>query len=264
MPETEASVLGTVPSTSNLTSTPKQFFDVSGNMQTVLLWTPEVQALTTTPAALTAGRFGAIPQHDRNAISISFVLRRSLPVSQINVSPLDTGTISQQQMLASLIATTFVFPLNPTKQTVTKDKIHQWILSNGGFIKQTWGNEIIKMTFMGKTSSLQPELEAVPGIPLALQPLAPGVYDTAAYKNFKLLEFYQDYFDGGNEDNRLLRTATPSRVTLTLGSWGGSFDGMMSNLSYTLDADNPFRIEYSFNFEAVPRLHIPNTALAPV
>lgn len=264
MSEEQNAQLGRTPSTGNLKSTPKEFFDVSGNMQTVLMWTPEVQALNTSPAGQASGRFGPVPQHDRNAISISFVLRRALPRSKINIPPLQTGIISQQQLLTPTAVTTFVFPINPTKQTVQKDKVRQWILSNGGYIKQTWGNDIIKMTFMGKTSSLVPELEAVPGIPLELQPVTPGIYDTTAYKNFKLLEFYYDYFDGGNEDNRLLRTASPSRVTLQLGSWGGSYDGMISNFSFTLDADNPYRIEYSFNFEAVPRLHIPNTASAPV
>lgn len=264
MGEEANSLLGFVPSTGNLTSSPKDFFDVNSNMQTLLMWTPQQQAFATSPAGQGPRNYKPATAQKKNAVSLSFVLRRALPKANIIPSPLDTGPISQLQLLSPTSVTTFVFPINPSKQVVTKDKIRQWVLTNGGFMLQTWGNDVIKMTLSGKTSSLQPELETVEGIPLELQPIPAGVYDTLAYKNFKLLEFYCDYFNGGNEDNRLLRMASPAKTTLTLGGWGGSFDGIVSNFTYSLDADNPFRIEYSFNFEAVPRLHIPNTIFAPV
>lgn len=267
MPEIENALLGSPASTANVKSSPLPFFDVSAAMKQVLMWSLSQQDFATKPAGQTKDGFntysGAAAKAAANAISLQFILRRALPDIGKTVPPLDTGVISQEQLLSPTAVTSFVFPINPTKEIVTKEKIRQWQLTNGGFMLQTWGNDIVKMVFSGKTSSLMPELETVRGIPLSLQPETRGIYQTLAYKNFKLLEFYVDYFNGGNEDNRLLRMTSPARTTLTLGNWGGSYDGIVSNFNYTLDADNPFRIEYGFTFEAVPRLLIPNTVSAP-
>lgn len=267
--------------TANLESTPDAFFDVKPSMRSVLLWTPSQQASATHPAGQSGVFFRSAAQPARNAITLTFVLLRNQVSLDTEVSPLSVEEISQLQLAASRAITTFIFPLNPRTMDTSKEKVRQWILSNGGFVLQTWGNDTVKMQFSGKTSALVPEWETVPGnlsipglpdqsialnsalnIPKQGDQFVGGIYDTLAYKNFKLLEFYYDYFNGGNEDNRLLRTNSPARTILTLGSWGGTWEGILSNFKFKLDADSPFRIEYSFMFEAVPRLMVPTTFTA--
>lgn len=184
---------------------------------------------------------------------------------------------------------TFIFSLNPQKVDVSKSKVYQYILTNGGFLLQTWGNNYIDFDLSNTTDSLAPEIEmqgypsqGIPqlGIPpppqtsFGIPPVSDvqlaasakkspqlGIYATKSYKFFKLLEFYFDYFNGGNEGvsgNRLLSVMAPADTTLSFGVWGGSYEGILHSLTYGLDANDPFRIKYTLRFRAYPKLVAPS------
>lgn len=185
---------------------------------------------------------------------------------------------------------TFIFSLNPQKVDVSKGKVFQYMLTNGGYLLQTWGNNCIDFDLSCTTDSLSAEIEMQgypsQGIPQLGIPPPPqsslfgippvddsqlalnaqkspqlGIYATKSYKFFKLLEFYFDYFNGGNEGvsgNRLLSVMAPADTTLSFGVWGGSYEGILHGLTYGLDANDPFRIKYNLKFRAYPKLVAPS------
>jgi len=239
--ETDLSQQDGVPNTAQVKPVASEFFDLTRPLYEVMLDGGKTAQDALIPAARGAPpaepggtpllNFGTTKNFQRDALRLIFTLRRGRSPSTI----------------------TFIMPLNPQTMTVTKDKVKQWILTNGGFIKQTWGNNIVNFQVQAKTSNLSEELETGP----KGSPGIGGIFKTRAYKNFKLLEFFVDYFDGGNEDNRLARVGAPSSVQLKLGDWGGTFEGIVSQFTYSPDSNKPFNIEYGFTFEAVPRLHAP-------
>lgn len=125
----------------------------------------------------------------------------------------------------------YKFKFNPSKLTITRRK-KQTITHYGWglYDLEYFGDEIVFMQFSGKTGNLMPPYP-LPSI---------GIWDprlSVSYIKFAHLEkFYR------NSENRLFLTV-----------YGKVFYGFLSDLSYTVDANNPRVIDYSFNFNAHPQ-----------
>jgi hypothetical protein len=131
------------------------------------------------------------------------------------------------------------FRLNPRRISFSEEKIVQVVLTKGGWDKQFWrlgsdndnasGNKLIQIVFEGQTGSLVPPDFF----------LRQGISDirlSPAWRSFVLL---QDFFRSRNGDLRMIFE-------------GDVYEGHSGTFSFTLEADNPFLVNYRLNFFAYP------------
>lgn len=165
----------------------------------------------------------------------------------------------------------FVFPLNPNKFEKQQKKLVNWVLGAGGYTAQVWGNAVIPIICSGTTGRINPEDELNEGELLILNTLPTdferrsyldslgkgGLKDTITWRAFRQLQYYFQYYNGGNEIN-LVDTAMPSRLTeVFLLTTDKLYKGLLTELNWGDDANDPWQVKYNFKFEAYPVLESP-------
>lgn len=133
--------------------------------------------------------------------------------------------------LASLLPNffAFVFRINPTIHQRTQTRVRSTVLTKGGYLTQYWSAGMKQMTFSGSSGSLVP-----PSIDLDQEKF--NIRQTIQYANFKQL---RQFYEQSNQD-------------IGLFFLGRTMLGVMSDFTFTEDADSPYEIKYTFKFEAYP------------
>lgn len=145
----------------------------------------------------------------------------------------------------------FRFRINPSKVGVTKAKINALSLCKGGHLRSFFGNDLTKYRFSGSTGYFRPPNAAERALQIGAALTSGGerareevakrilsgninITESPVWKKFRAFELFVDRVNGELVMYYDLRVVT----------------GMLTDLSYDEDADNPLKINYNFNFEA--------------
>lgn len=151
------------------------------------------------------------------------------------------------EMLGHVVV--FKFHLNPIREARSYAKMHQIVFTNGGHFIQSWGNDMVTFAYSGKTRPFL--FESYSGM------LEGGKYrsirETSAWKKFEQFEHFYLLFNSGNEIDRPQYSVIPTEVSMVVGyAKGEIWKGIITDLTYDVDGDNPFFINYNFTFKAFP------------
>lgn len=129
----------------------------------------------------------------------------------------------------------FAFNLNPTKLQVSRKKLEKYILTKFGFERQYWQNDLYTFSYSGTTLPFRPEGDSRrdDGRPF-------DISQTPAWLKFEEFDkFYRDVVD---------------EREVKLSYWGmkEQLVGSLNDFSFGHDANDPFRILYSFKFTGIP------------
>lgn len=129
----------------------------------------------------------------------------------------------------------FAFSLNPTKLQVSRKKLEKYILTKFGYERQYWQNDLYAMAYSGTTLPFRPESTSRrdDGRPF-------DITQTPAWLKFDEMDrFYRE-------------TADEREVKLSYWGMKEQLVGSLNDFSFGHDANDPFRIMYSFKFTGIP------------
>jgi len=129
--------------------------------------------------------------------------------------------------------------LNPSKLTVVRKKLEQWVLTKAGFERIDWGQNVIEFAYTGSSGAFRLD-EPIPGAvaPQDVQDL--DIRNTQAWAKFAEFE-------------KFFRNTEEEFLEMTY--WGQPYNhqGSIGDFQYDLDADTrPWSIAYRFKFTAKP------------
>ena len=122
----------------------------------------------------------------------------------------------------------FRFRINPQSVQISKSKLTQTVLTHAGYERAYFGNDLTRLSYSGSTGRLW----------------LPQEFQNSMFVDIRLSPVWQKFvqfevwFEQMNRDVMLL----DHRGTL--------YRGAQTQFSYTERADDPFQIQYQFNFEA--------------
>jgi hypothetical protein len=149
--------------------------------------------------------------------------------SAVESAPIVSG--KRLQNAAALLPNfyAFVFRINPSAVQRTQTRVRNTTLTKGGYLTQYWSAGMKVMSYSGSSGAMVPD---DPSVDLANF----NIRQTVAYANFKQL---RQFYEQANQDVGLF-------------AQGSNYLGVLSEFSFTVDADAPYEIKYSMKFEAYP------------
>jgi len=159
------------------------------------------------------------------------VIHQENLISFIEIDPV-TGEDARQ----------FQFRINPDNLRVTKRKLEKYVLTKLGYERQTWGNDLFTYSYEGSSGVFRRDEVVIPSFRF-------DITTTAAWQKFKEFE---RFFEDQGEGSLRMRTWTEEFF---------EYIGSMPDFSFSVEANNPFRIRYNFTFIGIPLVYVPTEIL---
>jgi len=157
---------------------------------------------------------------------------RERQVSNIlNGSLSDISDLKFSSLFEDISLRSFAFKVNPAKVQISKSKLNSTVLTGAGWKTNYWGrgNAMVDFAYSGAFVNLVP-------LPIFAKL---GIRDPRLSRNWINLALFQRFYEGANSDLIMVYDEE-------------AWLGVLNDFKYTIDADNPWAIQYSFRFSAYP------------